>query len=856
MEIGSIVSTFAHRHRCSLLTTRPNNSLYRCFRRQLLFYLPMKRSSAFTVRVLPRQSLRNSASTVVMGHEATDTAPSSNATLWARLNLSTRVLKSAWMHEPQADLITAVWSRRNPIAGKKGFFQTSHMLLKTRSISTPMTELASSEAANFYYSHTRSRSLRFVHRPSGEPGLLAELWSSDGIQFSWVIPESVHGPVYASDEWFAPMAWSPDEKLVAYIADAPDPKVDSSSDSERDDPSASWSYPLNHKFHANSRGPFGETYSKCRSPALFIAEVDTGTVSVAAHPPEWHLAQPQWTRTGWLICSARRTGSESKSISPAFPDDLGVRYCYNRLCVLVAMRAPENMSEIDRVAESLILLTDPEEALDFCCVSPRASPCGHDLVYISAPGGTEDRVNAAALPHNRAKILRYIRITDGGFSKPTTLLDAPHSPTWNEFPGLFVHGLPERAWVSNDTVALTTTWHSSDRVVSFTFPRSEGVLSSSRTLSDIISVDSVGTVADKNGNGGVDESLALDTCSATLLDVHEGKFLVSISDMATPPRLAVVHNNQLKWVSEISRKGHQVASPVKKTISATLVANGLDDGRENALQMKAKEFDPRVDHATSAFQVTVVLSQLQNTQKSGLVVFPHGGPHTASVRGFSVATQALLIRGFAVLFVNYRGSTGFGQASLETLLGRVGTQDVVEVVQSTRWALAKDEFGIDTDKVVFIGGSHSGFLGAHVSLVPDLFKRTVLRNPVVNISTMVGATDIPDWCFAEAGLLDNGEGAFVANADALKEMYEKSPVYRVPAAKETNVYPKTLLQVGGSDKRVPPTQSLEWRRLLTSAFGEDVVTMRWYESAGHSIDQVPEGDDAWVHALDFVCEVL
>lgn len=815
----------------------------------------MKLSPAFTVRVLPRQSFQTSTSTVAMGYETTDEAPSSNATLWARLNLSTRVLKSAWMHEPQTDLVTAVWSRRNPIAGKKAFFQTSHMLLETQSISTPMTELASSEAANFYYSPSRSRSLRFVHRPSGEPGLLAELWSSDDIQFSWVIPESVHGPVYASDEWFAPMAWSPNEKLVAYIADAPDPKVDASSGYERDDQYASWSYPLNHKFHANSRGPFGETYPKCRSPALFIAEVDTGTVSVAVHPQEWHLAQPQWTRTGWLICSARRTGSESKNISPAFPDDLGVRYCYNRLCVLVAMHAPENVSAIDQVAESLTLLTDPEEALDFCCVSPRVSPCGHDLIYISAPG-TEDRVNASALPHNRAKILRYIRITDDGFSKPITLLDAPHSPLWNEFPGLFLHGLPERAWVSNDTVALTTTWHSSDRVVGFTFPRTEGVLSSSKTPSDVISVDSIGTVVDNNGNGGVDESLILDTCSATLLDVHRGKFLVSISDMAIPPRLALIHNNKLKWVSEISKGERQVASPVKKTISATLIAKGLDDGRENALRLKAKEFDPRADNATSAFQVIVVLPQLKSTQKPGLVVFPHGGPHTASVRGFSVATLALLTRGFAVLFVNYRGSTGFGQTSLETLLGRVGTQDVVEVVQSTRWALAADEFGIDRDKVVFIGGSHSGFLGAHVSLIPDLFKRTVLRNPVVNISTMVGATDIPDWGFAEAGVLGNGEGAFVANADALKEMYEKSPVYRVPAAKDTNVYPKTLLQVGGSDKRVPPTQSLEWRRLLTSAFGEAVVTMRWYESAGHSIDQVPEGDDAWVHALDFVCEVL
>lgn len=792
-----------------------------------------------------------------MGYGSTDTVPSSNAALWSRLNLSTRVLNSAWIHEPQADILTAVWSQRNPIAGKKSFFQSTHVLLENRSISTPLTELGSSEAATLYYSPSRSRHLRFVPRPSGEPGLLAELWSSDGIQFSWVIPESVHGAVYASDEWFAPMAWSPDEKLVAYIADAPLPETDPSPESDPDDSFDSWSYPLKQKFQANARGPFGETYSKCRSPALFIAAVDAGTVSLAAHPPEWHLAQPHWTRTGWLVCSARRAGSAPKTVPAAFPDDLGVRYCYNRLCALVAMRAPEIISAVDKVAETLILLTDPGNPLDFCCTSPRASPCGGDLVYVSAPGGTQGLTKPSALPHNRAKILRYIRITDDGFSKPITLLDMPHSPSWNDFPGLFLHSLPERAWVNSDTVALTTTWHSSDRVVTATFPRRNGVLSPSETPSDVLSViANVGGIADKPKKDVYEEGLDLDTCSATLLDVQEGKLLLSISDMAVPPRLALVHNDQLKWVSKIPEKEPLDVSLVKKTISATLVANGLDGDTKNALDLEAKEFDPKVDHATSAFQVTVVLPRLQSEQKPGLVVFPHGGPHTASVRGFSVATQALLTHGFAVLFINYRGSTGFGQASLETLLGRVGTQDVVEVVQAARWALAVDDFEIDSHKVVFIGGSHSGFLGAHVSLVPDLFRRTVLRNPVVNISTMVGATDIPDWCFAEAGLSGNGEGAFIADAEALKAMYEKSPVSRVSAAKGTNVYPKTLLQVGGSDKRVPPTQSLEWRRLLTAAFGEGVVTMRWYERAGHAIDQVPEGDDAWVHALDFVCELL
>ena len=62
------------------------------------------------------------------------------------------------------------------------------------------------------------------------------------------------------------------------------------------------------------------------------------------------------------------------------------------------------------------------------------------------------------------------------------------------------------------------------------------------------------------------------------------------------------------------------------------------------------------------------------------VVYPHGGPHAAWSTTFHRRSAFLALSGYLVLKVNYRGSTGFGGAALASLLGRVGEQDVGDVL--------------------------------------------------------------------------------------------------------------------------------------------------------------------------------
>lgn len=57
----------------------------------------------------------------------------------------------------------------------------------------------------------------------------------------------------------------------------------------------------------------------------------------------------------------------------------------------------------------------------------------------------------------------------------------------------------------------------------------------------------------------------------------------------------------------------------------------------------------------------------------------------------------------------------------------------------------------DPKRVAVVGGSHGGFLTGHlVGQHPSAFAAAVLRNPVLDISTMIHLSDIPDWCYIEA----------------------------------------------------------------------------------------------------------
>lgn len=176
--------------------------------------------------------------------------------------------------------------------------------------------------------------------------------------------------------------------------------------------------------------------------------------------------------------------------------------------------------------------------------------------------------------------------------------------------------------------------------------------------------------------------------------------------------------------------------------------------------------------------------------------------------------------GFNLLVVNYRGSTGLGQDTLEAVVGNIGRMDIEDVIEAINTA----QETVSTDTIVSIGGSHGGFLSSHLAAT-GLVKAAVVKNGVTNIASMNLTTDITDWPSAECLQTSTPHPP---TSDDIRRMYEASPLSHAG-----NVSVPVLIITGGSDKRVPCSQSQELYRVL-KARGQD-VKMLWYPKDGHAL---------------------
>uniref|UniRef100_A0A8C7TYF8 acylaminoacyl-peptidase n=1 Tax=Oncorhynchus mykiss TaxID=8022 RepID=A0A8C7TYF8_ONCMY len=214
-----------------------------------------------------------------------------------------------------------------------------------------------------------------------------------------------------------------------------------------------------------------------------------------------------------------------------------------------------------------------------------------------------------------------------------------------------------------------------------------------------------------------------------------------------------------------------------------------------------------------------------------------GGPHSVIVADWLLSSSVLCRMGFAILLVNYRGSIGYGQDSILSLPGNVGTQDVKDVQFAVESVLRGGAF--DEQKVAVAGGSHGGFVACHlIGQYPEFYKACVARNPVINLASMIGSTDIPDWCMVEAGY--NYSTDCLPDPAVWEQMLNKSPIKHVKQVKTP-----VLLTLGEDDKRVPPKQGIEYYRALKAL--QVPVRLLWYPENNHSLSKVDAESDGFMN---------
>ena len=177
-----------------------------------------------------------------------------------------------------------------------------------------------------------------------------------------------------------------------------------------------------------------------------------------------------------------------------------------------------------------------------------------------------------------------------------------------------------------------------------------------------------------------------------------------------------------------------------------------------------------------------------------LIVESHGGPTSSASTGFSLSVQYWTSRGFAVLDVDYRGSSGYGRAYRDALQGNWGVLDVADCAAG---ALAMAAAGkADPARLIVRGGSAGGYTTLQSLVATTTFSAGVSYYGIGDLEML--ARDTHKF---ESRYMDGLIGPYPAAAQTYRD---RSPIHHLDRLSA----PMLLLQ-GADDKVVPPNQAQE-----------------------------------------------
>jgi dipeptidyl aminopeptidase/acylaminoacyl peptidase len=184
----------------------------------------------------------------------------------------------------------------------------------------------------------------------------------------------------------------------------------------------------------------------------------------------------------------------------------------------------------------------------------------------------------------------------------------------------------------------------------------------------------------------------------------------------------------------------------------------------------------------------------ENARHLPMVVFVHGGPGERDDWDFDPYVQMMATRGYAVLQVNFRGSSGYGYQFYKAGWGEWGGRMQDDVTDATRWAVAQ---GIaDPDRICIFGGSYGGYAALEGAVKePDLYKCAIGYVGVYDLRLMYGSgSDATQDIFGR-----NSLKRMVGTDPTV--LAQHSPIFQLDKLKA-----KVMLVVGGRDTRVPEVQ--------------------------------------------------
>lgn len=210
-----------------------------------------------------------------------------------------------------------------------------------------------------------------------------------------------------------------------------------------------------------------------------------------------------------------------------------------------------------------------------------------------------------------------------------------------------------------------------------------------------------------------------------------------------------------------------------------------------------------------------------------LVLYVHGGPQARDEWGYSPIHQWLASRGYAVLSVNYRSSTGFGKSFINAGNGEWSRKMHDDLIDAVQWAI--DQGIADKNKICISGASYGGYAAlVGLTFTPDVFACGV---DIVGPSNLITLFDsVPHYWKPLADMLKMRFGGDPDTEAGRQELLNRSPI-----TKADQISKPLLIGQGANDPRVKQAESDQFVKVLQEK--EIPVTYVLFPDEGHGFSR-------------------
>jgi len=262
-----------------------------------------------------------------------------------------------------------------------------------------------------------------------------------------------------------------------------------------------------------------------------------------------------------------------------------------------------------------------------------------------------------------------------------------------------------------------------------------------------------------------------------------------------------------------------------------------DDVLKNATLGETESF--RFMSNDNRFSVQAFLTKpasMNATSKVPLIVSIHGGPHGQQGVAFTFKHQAYAAHGYAVLMVNYRGSTGYGQAFADAVFGDQNGNEGQDVLYGVNAAFRRYPW-IDRDRIAVEGVSYGGQLTAWLITQTRVFKSAIPIAAITNLVSYNYTTYYNQYEQMEFGI-------FPHQGTLMDTLWQRSALRYVAQAATP-----TMIVHGENDNDVPISEAEQFYIALKDV-GVETIMVR-YPREGHGVREPKHQVDLIDRSIDW-----